>query len=78
MDPLRIALANLRVPATPEESITLAQQAIDQASWRGSTNHLFSGMLRPDPDFLEPRLVRHRRSCREGEYDGCSRNGAIG
>jgi hypothetical protein len=28
----RIALANLRFPATPEESVRLAEQAIAQAS----------------------------------------------
>jgi len=28
----RIALANLRFPATPEESVTLAEEAIAQAS----------------------------------------------
>src|SRR5262249_51863608 len=33
---VRIALANLRFPATPEESITLAEQAIAQASLRGA------------------------------------------
>jgi len=32
MDPFRIALANLRYPATPEESIALAEQAIAQAA----------------------------------------------
>jgi predicted amidohydrolase len=32
MNPFRIALANLRFPATPEESVTLAAQAIAQAS----------------------------------------------
>jgi predicted amidohydrolase len=32
MDAFRIALANLPFPATPEESVTLAQQAIAQAS----------------------------------------------
>jgi len=32
MDAFRIALANLRFPATPEESVMLAQQAIAQAS----------------------------------------------
>jgi len=32
MSTLRIALANLRFPETPEESITLAEQAIAQAS----------------------------------------------
>ncbi len=32
MNPFRIALANLRFPTTPLESITLAEQAIDQAA----------------------------------------------
>ena len=32
----RIALANIRFPATPEESITLAEQAIAQASIEGA------------------------------------------
>ena len=32
MDAFRIALANLRFPATPEESVALAQQAIAKAS----------------------------------------------
>jgi predicted amidohydrolase len=32
MNPFRIALANIRFPATPEESIALAEQAIAQAS----------------------------------------------
>jgi predicted amidohydrolase len=32
MDPFRIALANLRFPATPEESVRLAEQAIAHAS----------------------------------------------
>ena len=31
MNPLRIALANIRFPSTPEESVTLAEQAIAQA-----------------------------------------------
>jgi predicted amidohydrolase len=32
VNPLRIALANIRLPATPEESLSLAVQAIDHAS----------------------------------------------
>src|ERR1700723_988964 len=32
MDTFRIALANIRFPATPEESVTLAEQAIAQAA----------------------------------------------
>ncbi len=35
-NPVRIALANLRLPATPDESITLAERAIAQASQQGS------------------------------------------
>jgi predicted amidohydrolase len=61
----RIALANLRFPATPEESVTLAEAAIAQASleragiicfpecftpgYRGVTKHVPP----PDPAFLE-------------------------
>ncbi len=36
MNPFRIALANIRFPATPEESVTLARQAVDQASRKGA------------------------------------------
>lgn len=36
MNLFRIALANIRFPGTPEESITLARQAIDQAASRGA------------------------------------------
>ncbi|HEV2387569.1 MAG TPA: nitrilase-related carbon-nitrogen hydrolase [Candidatus Acidoferrales bacterium] len=32
MNAFRIALANLRFPATPEESVPLAEQAIAQAA----------------------------------------------
>jgi predicted amidohydrolase len=61
----RIALANIRFPATPEESVTLAGQAIDQASVKGAQVVCFPecfipgyrGMGRlvppPDPGFLE-------------------------
>jgi predicted amidohydrolase len=36
MEPFRIALANLRFPATPEDSIVLARQAIGKASVEGA------------------------------------------
>lgn len=36
MSAFRIALANLRFPATPEESVQLAEQAISQASIEGA------------------------------------------
>ncbi len=65
MDAFRIALANLRFPATPEESVTLAEQAIAQAAneranlicfpecyvpgYRG----LGKSVPPPDPAFLE-------------------------
>jgi predicted amidohydrolase len=64
MSPIRVALANIRFPANPEESITLAGQAIDQASTRGARIICFPecfvpgyrvGKLVPPPDseFLE-------------------------
>jgi predicted amidohydrolase len=36
VNPCRIALANIRFPATPEESLTLARQAIARASAEGA------------------------------------------
>jgi predicted amidohydrolase len=65
VNPFRIALANIRFPATPAESITLAGQAIDQASTKGARIICFPecfipgyrGMGKlvppPDPEFLE-------------------------
>jgi predicted amidohydrolase len=63
--PFRIALANIRFPATPLESVTLAEQAIDQASQKGSGIVCFPECFVPgyrgpgkpvppaDPGFLE-------------------------
>lgn len=65
MDPFRIALANIRFPATPEESITLAARAIDEASTQGARIICFpecfvpgyrgvgKSVPPPDPVFLE-------------------------
>ena len=65
MNPVRIALANLRFPATPEESIALAEHAIDQASIKGARIVCFPECFvpgyrgigkrvpPPDPQFLE-------------------------
>lgn len=65
MNPYRIALANIRFPATPEESIALARQAIEQASAEAARIICFPecfvpgyrGMGKtvppPDPEFLE-------------------------
>lgn len=36
MNPFRIALANIRYPADPEDSITLARQAVEQAAIEGA------------------------------------------
>ena len=64
MDPFRIALANIRFPATPDESITLAEQAIEQASGKGARIICFpecfvpgyrgpgKSVPPPDPEFL--------------------------
>jgi predicted amidohydrolase len=65
MNPFRIALANVRSPATPEESVTLAEQAIAQASVAGAGLICFpecfvpgyrgpgKAVPQPDPVFLE-------------------------
>jgi predicted amidohydrolase len=65
VNPLRIALASIRFPSSPEESISLAQQAIVQASTEGARIICFpeccvpgyrgtSRLLPPaDPVFLE-------------------------
>ncbi len=65
MNTFRIALANIRFPATPEESVTLAEQAIAQASIERAGIICFPecfipgyrGMGKtvppPDPAFLE-------------------------
>lgn len=65
MNLYRIALANIRHPATPEESIILAEQAIAQASIEGAGVVCFpecftpgyrsvgKPMPPPDPAFLE-------------------------
>ena len=65
MKPIRIALANIRYPANPDESITLAVQAVDQAGGRGARIICFpecfvpgyrgpdKGVPPADPEFLE-------------------------
>jgi predicted amidohydrolase len=65
MNNSRIALANIRYPATREESVTLAQQAIAEASRTGAEIICFpecfvpgyraatKQVLPPDPAFLE-------------------------
>jgi predicted amidohydrolase len=65
MDALRIALANIRFPATPRESVTLAQQAIEEASAKRASLICFpecfvpgyrakgKAVPAPDPVFLE-------------------------
>jgi predicted amidohydrolase len=64
VDPVRIALANLRFPPTPDESVTLAEQAIHEASRKGARIVCFpecfvpgyrigKSVPPPDPVFLE-------------------------
>jgi predicted amidohydrolase len=65
MNTFRIALANIRFPATPEESVTLAEQAIAQASLEGAGIVCFpecfvpgyralgKAIPLPDPAFLQ-------------------------
>jgi predicted amidohydrolase len=66
----RIALANLRVPATPDESVTLALHAVDQAATEGAGLICFPECFvpgyrgpgkqvpPPDPAFLEQAWSR--------------------
>jgi predicted amidohydrolase len=65
VNPLRIALANIRYPATREDSIALSAQAIEDASSQGAGIVCFpecfipgyrgigKGVPPPDPEFLE-------------------------
>jgi len=64
MSNFRIALANIRFPATPEESVTLAERAIAQASLEGANIICFpecfvpgyrvgKAVPPPNPRFLE-------------------------
>ena len=65
MNMFQIALANIRFPATPAESVRLAEQAIAQASTEGAGLICFpecfvpgyrgagKTVLPPDPRFLE-------------------------
>jgi hypothetical protein len=47
MNLFRLALANSRFPATPEESVALATQAIAEAAVERARHRLLPGMLRP-------------------------------
>jgi predicted amidohydrolase len=65
MNPFRIALANLRFPATPQESVALAEQAVAEAGSQGAAIICFpecyvpgyraesKRVPPPDPAFLE-------------------------
>lgn len=65
MTPYRIALANVRIPSSPEEAITIAEQAVLQAGQRGAGVVCFpecyvpgyrgvgKSVPPPDPAFLE-------------------------
>ncbi len=78
MNTFRIALANIRFPATPEESVTLAEQAIAQASIECAGLICFPecfapgyrGMGKavppPDPAFLERAWCRPRHGPSRG------------
>ncbi len=78
MSPIRIALANIRFPATPEQSIVLAEQAIEQASAQGARIICFPECFVPgyraigkrvpptDPEFLERAWRRIAQAAAKG------------
>jgi predicted amidohydrolase len=73
--PFRIALANLRIPASPEESVALAEQAVAQASASGAALVAFPECYvpgyraggwsapPPDPAFLQRAWTALSRAC---------------
>ena len=76
--PYRIALANLRFPASPGESVTLAEEAIARASAAGARLVCFpecfvpgyrrqgNGVPPPDPKFLEGAWTAVARAAEKG------------
>jgi predicted amidohydrolase len=76
MSTVRIALANLRVPATPKESVILAMSAIAEASRQGALVICFpecfvpgyrwpgTKLPPPNPEFLERALAEVAASAR--------------
>ena len=76
MSTVRIALANLRVPTTPDESVSLATAAVAEASRRGATVICFPECFvpgyrwpgttapAPDPAFLERAWAEVARAAR--------------
>lgn len=89
MNTVRIALANIRFRATPEESVTLAEQAIAQASIECVDLICFPECFVPGyrgigetcaasrPCVSRARLVRHCICRSEGSRRGCSRTERI-
>ncbi len=89
MNLFRIALANLRFPATPDESITLAERAVGQASRKGARIVCFpecyvpgyrglgKSVPAPDRGFLERAWSGIAAGGRESQDHGDSGNGAV-
>ena len=81
---VRIALANLPYPTTPEESVALAEQAVAQASTERADLVCFpecyvpgyrgegKGVPRPDPAFLERAWSTIAERRRRGTSRWCS------
>jgi predicted amidohydrolase len=79
MSRVRIALANLRVPETPEDSVILAVSAVEAASSEGAIVICFpecfipgyrwptSTLPPPDPAFLDSALARVASAAKGGQ-----------
>ena len=77
MDPFRIALANIRYPASPDESIALAEQTIEQAALNRTRIVCFPECFvpgyrgidkcvpTPDPEFLKRAWARIAQAARK-------------
>src|SRR5436190_6848715 len=82
MSTVRIALANLRVPTSPDESVRLATAAVADARRRGAIvicfpecfvpGYRWSGTTAPAPDpaFLERAWASVAEGCQDGRHHG--------
>ena len=74
MQMFRIALAHIRYPATPEDSVSLAEQAVTQASMAGASlvclPECFVGIARHvEPQNLAPVMADHKEAVQDAKSE---------